>query len=136
MVILMDQPLRMIVHRPNTLDRVAKWALDLFEFDLVFHLRPSIKVHVLANFVTKCTIFEGEPEGDSLMEEDQENQLVIYVDGSSNANGSGAGLILTSLKGNDIQYALHFGFLFTNNEVKYEALIAGLKISKEMVGQL
>lgn len=48
------------------------------------------------------------------------------------ANRSGAGLILISLKGDIIQYALHFGFLSTNNEAEYEALIVDLKIFKEL----
>ena len=34
----------------------------------------------------------------------------LFVDGASNAQGSGAGLILTSPEGIDIEYALRFGF--------------------------
>lgn len=81
--------------------------------------------------MTECTIPKGEPEGNP-MEENLENQWVVYVDRSSNANGLGAGLTLTNPKGDDIQYALCFGFPFTNNEAEYQALIAGLKISREL----
>ena len=45
----------------------------------------------------------------------------LSVDGASNAQGSGAGLILTSPKGIDIEYALRFGFHASNNEAEYEA---------------
>ena len=53
----------------------------------------------------------------------------LFVDGAANAQGSGAGLILTSLKGIDIEYALKFGFRASNNEAEYEAVIAGLNLA-------
>ena len=56
----------------------------------------------------------------------------LYVDGSSNNGGSGAGLILVSPKGHRIHSALRFEFKASNNEVEYEALIAGLGLAKEM----
>lgn len=36
MAILTDQLLKMALHRPDVLGRVAKWALVLFQFDLMF----------------------------------------------------------------------------------------------------
>lgn len=52
--------------------------------------------------------------------------------GLSNVSGSGAGLVLVSPEGGIFYYALRFSFPSTNNEVEYEALIDGLKISKEL----
>ena len=46
--------------------------------------------------------------------------------------GSGAGLILTSLDGMVVEYALRFEFQASNNEAKYEALVTILRIAKEM----
>ena len=61
----------------------------------------------------------------------------LYVDGASNTQGSGAGLILTSPKGIDIEYALRFGFRTSNNEAEYEAVIAGLNLAHSLeVAQL
>ena len=54
------------------------------------------------------------------------------MDGSSNDGGSGAGLILVSSEGHWINCALRFEFKASNNEAEYEALIAGLKLAKEM----
>ena len=48
----------------------------------------------------------------------------LSVDGAANAQGSGAGLMLTSPEGIDIEYALRFVFQASNNEAKYEAVIA------------
>ncbi|XP_077252391.1 uncharacterized protein LOC143891745 [Tasmannia lanceolata] len=53
----------------------------------------------------------------------------LYVDGSSNKLGSGAGLILTRSENFDMDYAVRFGFRASNNEAKYEALIARMNIA-------
>lgn len=51
---------------------------------------------MLADFVIESTILEEELRADNLVEEDLKNQWVLYMDGSSNANGSRTGLILAS----------------------------------------
>ncbi|GKB00097.1 reverse transcriptase domain-containing protein [Tanacetum coccineum] len=56
----------------------------------------------------------------------------LFTDGSSCIDGSGAGLILTNPKGVKFTYAMRFRFEATNNEAKYEALIAGLRIAEQM----
>lgn len=42
------------------------------------------------------------------------------------ATGVGAGIVLVSLKGKTVEYALKFQFNATNNEAEYEAVIAWL----------
>ena len=59
-------------------------------------------------------------------------QWGLYVDGSSNDGGSGAGLILISPKGHQMHCALRFIFKASNNKAEYEALIVGLKLAKEI----
>ena len=56
----------------------------------------------------------------------------LSVDRDANAQGSGAGLILTSLDGIDVEYALIFGFQASNNEAKYEAIIVRLNLANSM----
>ena len=56
----------------------------------------------------------------------------LFVDGAANAQGSGAGLILTYPDGIDIEYALRFGFQASNNEAEYEAVIARLNLAHYM----
>lgn len=51
---------------------------------------------MLVDFVTRCTISEEDPKVDNLAEDDPENQWILYMDGSSNANGLGVGMILAS----------------------------------------
>ena len=59
------------------------------------------------------------------------------MDASSTAGvgGSGAALVLRGPKGlnkDKISYALKFGFVASNNETEYEALIACLKLAKDV----
>jgi len=54
------------------------------------------------------------------------------VDGSSNQQGSGAGVILEGSNGLLIEQALRFAFKESNNQAEYEALIAGMLLAKEM----
>ena len=56
----------------------------------------------------------------------------LSVDGAANDQGSSVGLILTSPEGIDIEYALKFGFQASNNEAKYEVVIAGLNLAHSM----
>nr|GEY46253.1 reverse transcriptase domain-containing protein [Tanacetum cinerariifolium]GEZ12038.1 reverse transcriptase domain-containing protein [Tanacetum cinerariifolium] len=57
---------------------------------------------------------------------------ILFMDGSSCIDGSGAGLIITNPEEMEFTYALRFKFNATNNEAEYEALIAGLWIARQM----
>ena len=61
---------------------------------------------------------------DSTTNREDTKQWVLYVDATSNENGSGAGMMFISPEGYKIHYTLRFGFTTSNNEVVYEALIA------------
>ena len=54
---------------------------------------------------------------------------VLYVNGSSNKQGSGAGIILTTPEGIQLEYALRFRIPASNNEAEYEALLVGLQLA-------
>ena len=57
---------------------------------------------------------------------------VLSVDGSSNQQGSGAGVILEGPNGLLIEQAVRFAFKANNYQVEYETLIAGMLLAKEM----
>ena len=52
------------------------------------------------------------------------------MDGSSNRQASGAGVVLYSLEGDKVECMIRLDFLTTNNEAEYEALIVGLNLAK------
>ena len=64
--------------------------------------------------------------------EEEETELkescLLEVDGSSAASEAGAKIVITSPKGNMIEYAIKFAFLASNNESEYEVAIIGLRM--------
>ena len=106
-----------------------KWAIELSEFDIRYKSKTEIKGQVLADFVMEFTL--AEPAKNAKTPTDLPIWK-LFVDGATNAQGSGAGLILTSPKGIDIKYALRFGFQASNNEAEYEAVIVGFNLAHSM----
>ena len=127
-------PMKQVLHKPETSGRLMKWAIEVSEFDIRYKPKTAIKGQVLADFVMEFT--SAEPAKDAQITTDL-SIWKLFVDGASNAQGSGAGLILTSPEGIDIEYALRFGFRTSNNEAEYEAVIAGLNLAHSLeVNQL
>ena len=88
-----------------------KWSIELSKFDIRYKLKTSIKGQVLADFIKEFISVEPAENAQTLTD------LPIWklsVDGATNAQGSGAGLILTSPEGIDIEYALRFKFQASN----------------------
>ena len=52
--------------------------------------------------------------------------------GSKMKNGLGSGIVLTSPKGDQLQYVLQIHFATSNNVAEYEALVHGIKLAKEI----
>ena len=50
-VILTDQPLRNILHKPDLTGRMLQWAIELSEFGIEFQPKLSMKGQVMADFV-------------------------------------------------------------------------------------
>ncbi|GKA03325.1 reverse transcriptase domain-containing protein [Tanacetum coccineum] len=65
-------------------------------------------------------------------EEELNNPWTLFMDRSSCADGYGAGLVLINPEGMEFTYPLRFRFDATNNKAEYKALIARLKIAKQM----
>ncbi|KAF7139120.1 hypothetical protein RHSIM_Rhsim07G0192700 [Rhododendron simsii] len=56
----------------------------------------------------------------------------MTVDGASNVNGAGAGIVLVSPEGTVHESVVSIGYRATNNEAEYEALIAGLQLALQL----
>jgi len=56
----------------------------------------------------------------------------FYIDGASNVKGSKAGIILKSPDSITLGQTLKLNFRASNNQAEYEALIAGLKLAREV----
>nr|GEX27913.1 hypothetical protein [Tanacetum cinerariifolium] len=66
------------------------------------------------------------------VEKDDIEIWTLFTDGASSRKGSGAGLVLIGASGIEYTYALRLTFPSTNNEAEYEALLAGLRIARQM----
>ncbi|XP_077215766.1 uncharacterized protein LOC143850394 [Tasmannia lanceolata] len=127
---LTDQPLRKILQKPDTSGRLINWVVELGEFNIQIKPRSAIKSQSLADFIVECTVPKEESEEPNLpAEESTPNQRtqnplwMLYVDGSSNAGGNGAKLVITGPDNFIAEYALRLDFKASNNEAEYEALI-------------
>ena len=129
-----EYPMKQVLHKPEVSGRLMKWAIELSEFDIKYKPKTVIKGQVLADFVMEFTPTEL---AQTTHAKDDLPIWKLSVDGASNAQGSGAGLILTSPEGIDIEYALRFGFHASNNEAEYEVVIASLNLAHSLeVNQL
>ncbi|KAL0453792.1 UNVERIFIED_CONTAM: Retrovirus-related Pol polyprotein from transposon gypsy [Sesamum latifolium] len=121
-VVLTNHPLGHIMTRPDASGRLVKWAVELGEYDVEYQKRAAVKAQVLADFVVE---FSGEQV------QKEKGGWLLHVDGSSNANNGGAGVLLQGPEGIEIEVAARLSFAATNNEAEYEALILGLKLALE-----
>ncbi|KAL0394051.1 UNVERIFIED_CONTAM: hypothetical protein Slati_4371300 [Sesamum latifolium] len=67
----------------------------------------------------------------TIKETSQDQKWLLHVDGSSTAQGSGAGIVITTPQGEDLEFAIKFSFKASNNEAEYEALVIGLRMAHE-----
>nr|GEV38541.1 reverse transcriptase domain-containing protein [Tanacetum cinerariifolium] len=100
-------------------------------FGITYMTRTSIRGQILANFIVEKPD-EEEPSMEVRAKEAILEPWTLFTDGSSCLEGSGAGLILTSPEGEEFTYALRFEFNVSNNEAKYKALMASLRIAEQM----
>ncbi|GJZ27915.1 reverse transcriptase domain-containing protein [Tanacetum coccineum] len=130
-IVITDQPIQQVLSRPEVAGRLQKCSIELGEYAIHYRPRISVKGQILADFVVERP---EEESPDTLMEVEEEllEPWILFTDGSSCIDGSGAGLILTNPEGMEFTYALRFRFDAINNEAEYEALIFVLRIAKQM----
>ncbi|KAL0373391.1 UNVERIFIED_CONTAM: hypothetical protein Sradi_3255100 [Sesamum radiatum] len=57
--------------------------------------------------------------GISLEDNSKTEKWLLHVDGSFTTQGSGAGIVITSPQGEDLEFAVKFDFKASNNEAEY-----------------
>ena len=124
--VLTEYSLRKVLQKLDLSERLANWAIELGQFDLDFVARTAIKGQVLADFLAEFTNIPGNEEVR------MEKNWVVYVDGSSTKKYGGAEVLLITPGGEELSSFLRLEFRTTNNEVEYEAVIAGLGMALEL----
>ena len=116
-------PLADIIGNKNATGRVAKWAIELAAHSILYEPRTAIKSQILADFFVDWAEIEYPPPyPDS-------SYWRLHFDGSKMKEWLRAGIVLTSPKGDRLEYALQIHFKASNNVAEYEALVHGLKLA-------
>lgn len=89
-------------------------------------MRTAVKGQVVAEFIAKFTLGDGQVA-------EEKGQWNIYIDRSSNRRVGEAGVVIQTPEGDKIQCMIRLDFPTTNNEAKYEALVAGIDLAKVVV---
>ncbi|KAH6835709.1 hypothetical protein C2S53_019141 [Perilla frutescens var. hirtella] len=121
--VVTEFPLRAVLRKPDLAGRLSKWAIELGEYDIGFVPQTSIKSQFLSDFIADFS-HKAKPEEEMLMN--------IEGNDSNTSKGSGMGLVLINPAGIIAERSIRCGFKTTNNEAKYEALIAGLNLAADV----
>ncbi|GJV35123.1 reverse transcriptase domain-containing protein [Tanacetum coccineum] len=105
------------------LGRVAKWAIELGEHDIVFQERGN---ETPKDFLIEVPFEDNKKEAEEKADTKLSCEWKLFTDGAASSDGSDTGLILIDPDGKEYTYALRFKFETTNNEAEYEALSVGL----------
>ena len=95
-------------------------------YGLKYVPQTAVKSQALVDFVNDWTEIQA-PE-----ERPAHTYWTIHFDGCRQLEGSGAGVVLTSPRGDKFCYVLRLMFPCTNNAAEYEALLHCLRMAKEM----
>ncbi|XP_074577859.1 uncharacterized protein LOC141834411 [Curcuma longa] len=118
--VLTNNNLGRVLTQPEFSGRLAKWTMELSQYDLQYQPRSAIKAQALADFLAE--VHQGESE----------EEWKAYVDGASNKQGSGVGVLLVSPQGEEVRLSVRLSFKASNNEAEYEAVLMGLQVARRM----
>ena len=85
-----EVPLNNIINNRDATGQIAKWAIELLPFDIIYKPRRAIKSQVLADFVAEWTEAELPKEYGTY------SNWIMHFNGSKMLAGLGAGVVLTS----------------------------------------
>lgn len=109
--------------------RIGKWELALTEYSLTYMPLKAIKRQVAADFIVDHVIAKA-PQYYLEME-----PWKLYFDGSSHQNGIGIGILIVSPEKIPTKFKYNIDRFCSNNEVKYEVLIADLETLLDLGGK-
>ena len=96
--------------------------IELLPLDIKFEAKKAIKSQAIADFLAEWIEHQLPTQVHS-------EHWTMFFDGSKMLNGSGAGVVLVSPRGDRLSYVLQIHFDSSNNEAEYEALLYGLRMA-------
>jgi hypothetical protein len=100
--------------------------MKIGQYDIEFIPRRAIKSEALTYFIAEWT--------DSGLRgiDDLPDHWVMYFNGSYTLKETWAGVVLIPPEGDMLKYVIQIEFPATNNTTKYEGLVTGLRLAKEL----
>ncbi|KAL5556767.1 hypothetical protein UlMin_039003 [Ulmus minor] len=131
-----SNPLRYMMSSPIPSSRLTRWILALSEFDINVISPTTKKSQALAELLATFPVAGSnlineevprEPHEVAMIEEEQRWQLMF--DGAAAAGKGGIGIVLIGPESQVITKACKLMYGCSNNEAKYDALIAGIELA-------
>ncbi|KAL0383030.1 UNVERIFIED_CONTAM: hypothetical protein Scaly_0590300 [Sesamum calycinum] len=97
---------------------MIKWDVELSEYNISYQPRTVIKAQAFVKFMSKATL-----------DKEDAGKWLLNIDGASTYSCNRGRVMLTSLKGDGIEFSLRFDLKVSNNEAEYETLIVGIKLA-------
>jgi hypothetical protein len=124
--VVTDYPLGDILRNQDATGRISKWAVELGALNIDFKPRTAIKSSALFDFMAEWW------ENQLPTPTERPEHWVVYFDGSLKLEGAGAGVLLIFPTGEQLKYVLQIFSKFSNNQVEYEALVHGLRLTASL----
>src|SRR3954469_263194 len=124
--VVSSAPLAEIMGSKDATGRRAKWAIEIASHGIQYEPRTAIKSQALAGFLVDWAETQYAPPAPG------PDHWRMHFDGSKMKNGLGDGIVLTSPKGDQLHYVPQIHFAASNNVAEYEALVHGIKLTKEI----
>jgi hypothetical protein len=129
--------LQRILRNPDATGRIVEWALELSSFGLKFESTSTIQSRALAEFIAEWTpMLDEESQETTLPSKETDREWIMYFDGAFSLQGADAGVLLVAPTGEHLKYVIQMHFpreRSTNNTAEYEGLLAGLRITADLV---
>nr|GEW54509.1 reverse transcriptase domain-containing protein [Tanacetum cinerariifolium] len=134
--LIIDQPIKNVLNNTKTAGKLSKYTVEIGAYNITFIPHNAVKGKVLADILSEAPEEEKEESyfrmPEVTLEKGDTGSWTLFTDEASSPKGSGAGLVLIGPSGIEYTYALHLTFPSTNNEAEYKALLAGLRIARQM----
>ncbi|XP_074277349.1 uncharacterized protein LOC141600985 [Silene latifolia] len=138
-VVSKADPIKYILSRPVLSGRLAKWAMLLKQYDLVFVPQKAVKGQAIADFFVDHPVpveweISDDLPGEEIFYVDVLPPWQMYFDGAArqDGDGAGAGVVFVTPQNHLMPYAFTLTQLCTNNMAEYQALILGLQMAIEI----
>ncbi|XP_074300490.1 uncharacterized protein LOC141631764 [Silene latifolia] len=136
-VVSKADPIKYILSRPVLSGRLAKWAMLLKQYDLVFVPQKAVKGQAIADFFADHPVpaeweISDDLPGEEIFYVDVLPPWQMYFDGAARKDGAGAGVVFVTPQNHLMPYSFTLTQLCSNNMAEYQALILGLQMAIEI----